>query len=123
MLPLDSNLLALTLLVTIGMQLTFFSIAWTCKFDKVTDIAGSMNFVLIAWLTFLVAGTYHTRQIVILAMVTVWGCRLGLFLLYRVLLRGKDERFDEIRVESAHCTYKQTHALPASRKRRLCATH
>lgn len=94
---LDSNLLALTLLVTIGMQLTFFAIAWTFKFDKVTDIAGSMNFVLIAWLTFLVHGTFYARQIVVVIMVTVWGGRLGLFLLYRVLVRGKDERFDEIR--------------------------
>lgn len=95
--PLDSNMLALTLLVSIGMQGLFFSIAYTCSFDKVTDIAGSMNFVLIAWLTFWIGGHYHTRQIVVLCLVTVWGVRLGSFLLYRVLMRGKDDRFDEMR--------------------------
>jgi len=56
-----------------------------------------MNFVLLAWMTFLTAGTYHPRQIVVLALVTLWGVRLGGFLLYRVLLRGKDDRFDEMR--------------------------
>jgi steroid 5-alpha reductase family enzyme len=30
-------------------------------------------------------------------MVCVWGLRLGAFLLNRVLVRGKDDRFDEIR--------------------------
>lgn len=35
---LDSNLLALTLLCTVAMQLLFFTIAWTFKFDKVTDV-------------------------------------------------------------------------------------
>ncbi len=69
---------------------------------QVTDIAGSMNFVLLAWLTFLLSSTYYTRQIVILAMVTVWGMRLGLFLLIRVIKRGKDERFDEMREKYVH---------------------
>jgi steroid 5-alpha reductase family enzyme len=50
-----------------------------------------------AWLCYWVNGTGYDRQIVILSMVTIWGFRLGLFLLYRVLQRGKDERFDEIR--------------------------
>ena len=122
---LDSNLLALTFLCTVAMQLLFFAIAWTFKFDKVTDvsrcvpencprcnvlyrlltfacfhwsqIAGSMNFVLIAWLTFFINGNYYTRQIVVFVMVNVWGFRLGLFLLYRVLQRGKDDRFNEMR--------------------------
>lgn len=56
-----------------------------------------MNFVLIAWLTFFVNGHSYTRQIVVLVMVTVWAFRLGGFLLARVLQRGKDDRFNEMR--------------------------
>jgi steroid 5-alpha reductase family enzyme len=56
-----------------------------------------MNFVLIAWLTFFINGNYYTRQIVVFVMVNVWGFRLGIFLLYRVLQRGKDDRFNEMR--------------------------
>lgn len=33
---LDNYYLAITLLITIGYQLLFFSVAWTFKFDKVT---------------------------------------------------------------------------------------
>jgi len=89
--------LAITAIVTVGMQLSFFAIAFTCKFDKVTDIAGAMNFLLVAFLTFFARGTYHARQILLLCLDATWGCRLGFFLLRRVLKRGKDERFDQMR--------------------------
>jgi len=89
--------LLITLGFTIGLQLSFFAIAFTCKFDKVTDIAGTMNFVILAWLMFWLQGTYYARQIVVLALVSAWGFRLGFFLLSRVLKRGKDARFDQMR--------------------------
>lgn len=91
------DVLLLSGLTTIVMQLFFFSIALYFRFDKVTDIAGSMNFVLIALLSYFLHPQYYVRQTVILAMVSVWGCRLGAYLLYRVIKRGKDERFDELR--------------------------
>lgn len=37
---LDRYYLALTLLVTVGYQLTGFAIAWTLQFDKITDFTG-----------------------------------------------------------------------------------
>ena len=52
---LDENHLAIVALVTVGMQLIFFLIACSCKFDKVTDFAGGMNFTVIAILTLLLA--------------------------------------------------------------------
>ena len=41
--------------------------------------------------------TYHPRQIIITDLVTIWGSRLGGYLLIRIIDIGKDSRFDKIR--------------------------
>ena len=82
---LDNNYLGITSILTIGMQLLFFAIAATFKFDKVTDLAGSSNFVLLALFTLGVNNTLYHRQVVNTALVGVWGVRLGGFLLWRVI--------------------------------------
>lgn len=40
---------------------------------------------------------YFARQIVLCSLQMLWAIRLGLYLTTRVLARGKDDRFDEIR--------------------------
>jgi len=87
----------ITLFVTLGIQYSCFLIAASLKFDKITDLAGTTNFLVLALLTFFLRGTYFTRQIVDTVLVSVWALRLGSFLFYRVIKRGKDDRFDEIR--------------------------
>jgi hypothetical protein len=52
-----------------------------------------MNFVLLAWLSFGLGAHYYTRQLVNSILVTVWGARLGMYLLYRVIKRGHDARW------------------------------
>ncbi|XP_006416632.2 uncharacterized protein LOC18993093 isoform X1 [Eutrema salsugineum] len=93
----DSHYLAITAIVTVGYQFTFFVITALFKFDKVTDFAGSTNFVILAVLTLVLKGTWHFRQIVLTSLVVVWGLRLGMFLLMRILNWGEDRRFDEMR--------------------------
>ena len=51
----DENNLAICAIVTVVMQFTFFLVACSCKFDKVTDFAGGTNFVVLAVLTFCLA--------------------------------------------------------------------
>ncbi|KAF8972611.1 DUF1295-domain-containing protein [Flammula alnicola] len=94
---LDQYYLALTLLVTIGYQLSGFAIAWTLQFDKITDFTGGSNFFFLALLTLLAGNTYHTRNIVASVLVMVWAVRIAGFLLFRVLKMGSDNRFDDIR--------------------------
>lgn len=94
---LDPNYLAITAIVTVGYQLAFFIVAAAFKFDKVTDFAGGTNFVVIAILTAALKGTWHARQTVLTVFVVVWGLRLALFLLMRILQWGKDNRFDDKR--------------------------
>ncbi|KAK6127639.1 hypothetical protein DH2020_038618 [Rehmannia glutinosa] len=72
----DSHFLALTAIVTVGYQLFFFIITALLKFDK---------------------GSWHFRQVVLSMLAVIWGLRLGLFLLMRILRWGEDHRFDEMR--------------------------
>lgn len=94
---LDSHLLALTAIVTVCYQLIFFIITALFKFDKLTDFAGSTNFIIVVVLTLVTKGSWHFRQVVLTLLVVIWGLRLGLFLLMRILQWGEDRRFDEIR--------------------------
>ncbi|KAL8842529.1 MAG: hypothetical protein Q9170_000483 [Blastenia crenularia] len=94
---LDDYYLAITLLITIGYQLFFFSIAFSLKFDKLTDFAGGTNFVWLAIITFALSGHHHARQIVCSIFIMLWGARLSGFLLFRIIKTGKDDRFDDKR--------------------------
>ncbi|KAI1798730.1 DUF1295-domain-containing protein [Daldinia bambusicola] len=94
---LDNYYLSITLLVTIAYQLFFFAIAYSLKFDKLTDFAGGTNFVILAVLTLALSRSPDARQIVASALIMAWGLRLSFFLLYRVIRTGKDDRFDGTR--------------------------
>ena len=97
---LDAYYLSITLLITIGYQLFFFSVAWTFKFDKVTDFAGGTNFFFLALFTLLCGGINRAndaRNIVASILVMVWALRLSGFLLFRIIKSGTDTRFDDKR--------------------------
>jgi len=96
-LPLDNNFLALTAIVTFGIQFSFFVVAGLLKFDKVTDFAYGSNFVVLAIMTLCVRGEYNVRQIVDSVLVMLWGVRIACYLLMRIIIIGEDHRFDDIR--------------------------
>ncbi|XP_071901759.1 uncharacterized protein [Coffea arabica] len=93
----DSHFLAFTAIVTVGYQFFFFIITFLLRFDKVTDFAGSSNFVILAVLTLVLKGSWHFRQVILSLLAVLWGLRLALFLLMRILQWGEDRRFDEMR--------------------------
>ncbi|KAF4979838.1 hypothetical protein FZEAL_4032 [Fusarium zealandicum] len=94
---LDNYYLAITAIITVAYQLFFFAIAFTCKFDKLTDFAGGTNFALLAVLTLALSGHSHARQIVASLFIIIWALRLSGFLLFRIIKTGKDDRFDDKR--------------------------
>eukprot|EP00188_Purpureofilum_apyrenoidigerum_P003928 Plantae.Rhodophyta-Purpureofilum_apyrenoidigerum.ctg4260.p1 GENE.Plantae.Rhodophyta-Purpureofilum_apyrenoidigerum.ctg4260~~Plantae.Rhodophyta-Purpureofilum_apyrenoidigerum.ctg4260.p1 ORF type:complete len:314 (+),score=61.13 Plantae.Rhodophyta-Purpureofilum_apyrenoidigerum.ctg4260:45-944(+) len=94
---LDENYLGITALVLFGWNFVFYVITATLKFDKLTDFAGGTGFALAALLTFLLNQTYYPTQIAVTVMVLVWSLRLALFLLYRIIKWGEDNRFDSLR--------------------------
>lgn len=94
---LDDYYLAITLIITVAYQLIGFSIAYTLKFDKITDFMGGSNFVIMGIITLSMGGSTHPRQIVASIFLMLWAARLAGFLLFRILKTGKDDRFDDMR--------------------------
>ncbi|KIW07842.1 hypothetical protein, variant [Verruconis gallopava] len=95
---LDDYYLAITLLITVAYQLFFFAIAFSLKFDKLTDFAGGTNFILLAVITLAFSEARDdARNIVCSLFIMIWGARLSAFLLFRILKTGKDDRFDDKR--------------------------
>ena len=95
---LDHYYLAITFLITVAYQLFFFAIAFSLKFDKLTDFAGGTNFVVLSILTLgLSENRGDARNIVVSVFMMAWGARLSGFLLFRILKTGKDDRFDDKR--------------------------
>jgi len=95
---LDDYYLAITFLVTVAYQLFFFAVAFSFKFDKLTDFAGGTNFVVLAILTLAFSENRGgARNLVVSLFIIAWGARLSGFLLFRILKTGKDDRFDDKR--------------------------
>lgn len=92
---LDTDHLAISAIITVALQLTFFVIASSFHFDKLTDFAGGTNFIILAVTVFLLAQTYSTRQCLVTGLVCLWGVRLSGFLLFRIIKIGRDKRFQE----------------------------
>ena len=58
----DDHFILTALLLTVCMQMSFFAIAYTLKFDKVTDLAGTSNFAVLALLTLWFGGDLSSTK-------------------------------------------------------------
>ncbi|KAJ8536068.1 hypothetical protein K7X08_034469 [Anisodus acutangulus] len=67
------------------------------RFSNIFRGPGSTNFIVLAILTLILKGSWYLRQVVLSLFVVIWGLRLGLFLLMRILQWGEDRRFDDKR--------------------------
>ena len=95
----DENFILISLLMTVCMQMSFFAIAYTLQIDKVTDFAGTSNFLVLAIFTLWLSEDFSFPKILGSLMVIVWSLRLGIYLTYRIMVWGEDNRFDELRTK------------------------
>ena len=93
----DEHFILVSLLITVCMQLSFFAIAYGLQIDKVTDFAGTANFLLLAIVTLWFSEDFSFPKIIASLMVILWSLRLGAYLSYRILMWGEDNRFDVMR--------------------------
>jgi len=68
----------------------------------VVDSLWGLGFVLIAWLTFFGSDGFYGRRVLIVALVTLWGLRLCLYLSWRNWRKGEDPRYGSWRKQSGN---------------------
>lgn len=95
--PGDRFYFGITILVTLIYQFSFFLLAATCKFDKVTDLAGGSNFFVLSVLTWSLSGATTPRHLILNILAIAWSVRLAGFLFYRIMHMENDHRFDKMR--------------------------
>lgn len=88
--------LLIALAISLALNIIFFSLAYRLKTDKFTDITYSLTFIAIALFS-LSQSSHNNIETIGVILVIIWGLRLGGFLLYRVIKKGKDKRFDGVR--------------------------
>lgn len=95
---LDHHYLSITFLITLTIQSLSFIISYLLQFDKITDFSGGSNFFILSLITFLFGQSFGSvRNWIVSFSTMIWSIRLAGFLLFRVLKRGQDNRFDEMR--------------------------
>jgi steroid 5-alpha reductase family enzyme len=67
---------------------------------SIVDIVWGLGFVLVAWTCFAIADGSTTRKVLVVALTTIWGVRLALYMFWRK--RGEEEDFRYREMRSRH---------------------
>lgn len=94
---LDPFYLGLTAIISGGMQIVGFAIAFILKTDMITDFWSTLTATFLILVTLNFGAAYTARNIVASVFGMFWALRLGGFQLFRVAKMGGDSRFDEMR--------------------------
>ena len=87
-----------SLILSVMVNLVFFTVALTFKTDKVTDLSYSLSFIVIAPLLLTANGmNFSFQQLIVTLAIVLWGIRLGSYLFSRILITKTDDRFDDKR--------------------------
>lgn len=85
------------LLVDAAVVAACFGVLWLIALRlrdvSFVDAWWALGIAVIAWTTFLIARETGQRAVLMLALCTVWGLRLGLYLLWRWRRNGPDRRY------------------------------
>lgn len=92
------NLFLLTAFLLLCFMTLVFLLALKLRDNSIVDIAYGLGFVLIGWSGAVVYGSGAARQLLLLAMITIWGLRLaGHIALRKQYEKGEDPRYRQWR--------------------------
>lgn len=76
-----------------------FVIALVRKDNSIADIAWGLGFVIVAWATLLIVGSFYPRQILACSLILIWGSRLSIRIFLRNRGKPEDPRYRKWREE------------------------
>lgn len=83
--------------MAIGINAIVYLIAFKIQTDKLTDLTYSVTFLVIAITLYLKLDLPDFHHLSIVLIPIIWAMRLGGYLFWRILKKGKDKRFDLMR--------------------------
>ncbi len=89
--------LTTTLLTLLGLMFAMWLVSLPLQNSSIVDPFWGSGFVIVAWVTYLIRPGDGPRSALLVAMATVWGLRLSLFLLWRNWGHGEDPRYAAMR--------------------------
>jgi steroid 5-alpha reductase family enzyme len=94
------QILGLSLLVILAYMVAIWLLSLVASNASIVDIFWGLGFVLLAAVYFVATDGYIGRKILITTLVTVWGLRLSLYILWRNWGKGEDYRYRKWREEA-----------------------
>jgi len=89
-------------LVTLGLMTALWLVSLLLKNSSIVDIFWGTGFVILAWVYFvLTPDGFMTRKLILVILVSIWGLRLSLYILWRNLGKPEDFRYQKWREESS----------------------
>ncbi len=93
-----------SVLIALGVALALMTVVWVLSLLKrdasIIDIFWGLGFVVLAWLYFSLSDADTTRRLLVASLVTLWGLRLSLYILWRNWGKGEDYRYREMRARN-----------------------
>jgi steroid 5-alpha reductase family enzyme len=91
------SVFALCCAIAFIVQWLLFIPAFVYQTERYFDLAGSLTYISLVLVAWLLSGASDPRSLIIGGLVIVWACRLGTFLFGRVSAEGEDRRFRSIK--------------------------
>lgn len=92
---------AICIALAFAIQWTAFIPAFIKRTETFYDLTGSITYITVMAVAVLLSQETGARSYLLLAIVSVWALRLGIFLFRRIGAAGSDRRFDAIKLSFA----------------------